>query len=113
MDFLSRFRVLIDYPAHRLYLSLVSHDGKILFPTETARVCAERMINDAIFKPSATGEWSVLSIEAGKGYFAAKGLRAGDVLKMVVGAKAQVKTTDGLLPDELITKCATTSTRSG
>ena len=96
MDFLSHFRVLIDYPAQKLYLSPIEHDAKALYPTEAARTCAERLVDDAVFEPDANGKWALASFAHFTGHFASIGLKIGDVLVSIGGEKV-----DGLLPDEL------------
>ncbi len=96
MDFLSHFRVLMDFPARKIYFAPLLHGNDLMYPTETARVCGERLIYGTIFKPSSTGQWSVFSMADDQGYFAVKGLRQGDIIVSILGLK-----TDGLLPDEL------------
>ncbi len=63
MDLLSRYRVLIDYPARKFYLAQPA--GRTRFPTEASRQNAIKTLQAGTYalsmQPTPTGEWRVKS----------------------------------------------------
>ena len=89
MDFLSHFRVLIDYPAQRLYLAPVT--SKAMFPTIASQRNAAQSVWGVVYEPMQNGVWQIKSVsDAG---LSTANLYVGDTLTEVNGHK-----TDGLLP---------------
>ncbi len=95
MDFLSRFRVLLDFPAGEVYLAPVP--SRAHFPTLAARVNAAQQFGQVIYEPTEQGEWRVKRVDA-----LAEGgeaeLRPGDIVREINGRK-----TSGLPTDEFKT----------
>ena len=91
LDYLSHFRVLIDYPAERMYLMPVTNPKQHPFPTESSRQCAVLALADLFLSPSAEGKYTVLQT-APSYLFGKAGVQGGDVLETVNGKKP-----DGLL----------------
>ena len=84
LDYLSQFRVLLDYPAHRLYLRPLYNPKYRRFPSETSRQSAAVSFADVTLIPSDTDQWTVLSTE-NDGIFGKAGIKKADIIEKVNG----------------------------
>ena len=91
LNYLSHFRVLLDYPAQRLYLTPVANPAHLPFPTASSRQSARQQVGDAVMAPSAEGKWTVIATQNTQSFGQAS-LLVGDMIETINGKK-----TDGLL----------------
>ena len=88
LDYLSHFRVLLDYPAKRMYLTPVTNPKNLLYPTPASRQCAQNVLADALIRPTAGGKWTIVSTQKGQ-YFGKAGVQAGDIIETINGKKVE------------------------
>ena len=84
LNYLSRFRILLDYPAKRFYLKPVHNPRNYRYPTEASRQSAEASLADMALIPTKGDEWKVTGTEKG-GVFGKYGITEGDVIKKING----------------------------
>ncbi len=87
LDYLTHFRVIIDYPARKFYALRLKNPPQYPFPTEASREAATRWIGGGALRPLVDGKWAFTSIVK-EGVLDKAGIQNGDVLETVNGGKA-------------------------
>ncbi len=95
LNYLSHFRVLIDYPAERMYLTPVTNPRNRPFPTESSRQCATLTFADLLIVPWADGTYTVRQTDKDR-EFGKAGVQSSDILETINGKKP-----DGLLRNSM------------